>query len=170
MLFSANDSTGTDTLSCGAGDDVAFRDARDRVRGCETINPRTFDGNRVIYATNASERIDDGARSSLIFAKAGDDIINAGGGADTILLGAGNDRVTGGPGADLIIDDNGDSDRIHGGAGNDTIVSTSDLRPADLITCGPGNDDVAYTDSSDTVAEDCETVWVDNEIHRPDWP
>ena len=170
VLFSANDATGADTLSCGAGSDVAFRDAGDRVRGCETINPRAFRGQRVIYATNAGQLIDGGARGSLIFAKAGDDTIDAGGGDDTILLGAGHDSADGGSGADVINDDDDDNDRIQGGAGDDTIVSASALSSADQISCGAGADDLVYADSSDTVAEDCETVWIDNEIHRPDWP
>jgi hypothetical protein len=169
VLFSAGDAGGSDVLSCGPGSDVAFRDANDRVRGCETINPRTFAGRRVIYATNAGQRIDGGARGSLIFAKAGDDTVDAGDGDDRILLGAGHDSANGGPGADMIIDDDGESDRIDGGAGDDTIVSSSDLSSADRISCGPGSDDVAYTDSSDIVADDCETLWVDNEIARPDW-
>jgi Ca2+-binding RTX toxin-like protein len=169
VLFSANDATGSDILSCGPGKDVAFRDSGDSVRGCETINPRTFAGRRVIYATNAGQRIDGGARGSLIFAKAGDDTVDAGGGDDTILLGAGRDRANGGPGADTIIDDDGESDRIQGGAGEDTIVSASDLSSVDQISCGPGTDDLVYADASDTVADDCETVWVDNEVLRPDW-
>ena len=170
VIFSANDSTGSDTLSCGSGRDVAFRDAGDRVRGCETINPRTFAGQRVIYATNAGQSIDGGAGGRVIFAKAGDDTVNARGGDDTILLGAGLDRANGGSGADTIIDDDDDSDRIDAGDGDDTIVSASDLGSADLISCGAGTADLAYADSSDTVADDCETVWIDNEIHRPEWP
>lgn len=170
VMFSANDTTGSDTLSCGAGSDVAFRDVRDRARGCETINPRTFEGRRVVYATNAGESIDGGAGAGLIFAKAGDDSVDAGDGDDIILLGAGHDSANGGRGADMIVDDDGEGDRIDGGAGDDTIVSTSDLSSADQISCGAGTDDVAYADSSDAVAEDCETLWVDNEIVRPDWP
>ena len=170
VLFSANDSAGSDTLSCGAGRDVAFRDAGDRVRGCETINPRTFAGQRVIYATNAGQTIDGGALGRLIFAKAGDDTVNARGGDDTILLGAGHDSANGGSGADMIVDDDDDGDRIDAGDGDDTIVSASDLGSADQISCGPGTADLVYSDASDTVADDCETVWIDNEIHRPEWP
>jgi Ca2+-binding RTX toxin-like protein len=170
VLFSADDTTGSDTLSCGPGNDVAFRDAGDRVRGCETVNPPRFEGRRVIYDTDAGERIDGGAGRSLIFAKAGDDSVDARGGDDTILLGAGHDSANGGPGADMIIDDDGASDRIGGGGGDDTIVSASDLSSADQISCGPGTDDIVYADSSDIVADDCETVWIDNEIHRPNWP
>jgi Ca2+-binding RTX toxin-like protein len=168
VLFSANDANGSDTLSCGAGSDVAFRDAGDRLRGCETINPRTFAGRRVTYATNAGQSIDGGARGRLIFAKAGDDTVNARGGKDTILLGDGHDSANGGPGADTIIDDDDDSDRIDGGDGDDTIVSASALGSADQISCGPGTDDLVYSDASDTVADDCETVWIDSEIRRPD--
>ena len=169
VLFSADDTAGSDTLSCGPGSDVAFRDAGDRVRDCETINPRRFAGQRVIYATNAGESIDGGADSSLIFAKAGDDTVGGGGGDDTILLGAGHDSANGGPGADMIVDDDAESDRIQAGGGDDTIVSASDLSVADQISCGPGTDDLVYADSSDNVADDCETVWIDNEILRPDW-
>ncbi len=133
--FSADGAT--DTLSCGRGHDVAFRDAADRVRGCETINPRRFAGRRVVYATNAEDSIDGGARGSLLFAKGGDDAVDGRGGGDHILLGAGHDRAGGGPGADMIVDDDGEADRIDGGAGDDTIVSAGDLRAADEIGCGP---------------------------------
>jgi hypothetical protein len=78
----------------------------------------------------------------------GNDTIDGGRGKDKQSGGNGNDDITGGPG----------KDNINGDAGNDTIHAQDG--EADLIDCGAGSGDVAYTDSQDHQPKNCETVFI----------
>ena len=51
----------------------------------------------------------------------------------------------------------GATDEIFGGPGDDIMDAFNDPAVLDAIICGPGND-VAYTDGTDVIAEDCEKI------------
>lgn len=113
----------------------------------ETVieNIITSDGDDVIVANSANNRLEGGSGADRIRGVGGDDRILGGGDADRLSGGGGNDTVIGGAGSDiagggngndvlfagaedagndLVLGDNGD-DVVAGGAGNDTIVGGS---------------------------------------------
>jgi Ca2+-binding RTX toxin-like protein len=104
------------------------------------------------------------AGPDLIYSGSGSDTVRAGRGDDTIHGGNQTDFLYGGPGADVIfggdyIFDGSGADTIYGGLGGDFIYLTKDGTP-DTVTCGSGHDVVWGATSENTVAADCEDVYV----------
>ena len=112
--------------------------------------------------------LDPGADDSM-YGGPGNDGIFAELGDDAAFGGPGDDDVSGGVGGDLILGNDGDdyvddgpafdtfSDALYGGAGDDTLDAFNDPPVADSVVCGPG-EDLVFTDGTDLIADDCETV------------
>ncbi len=75
----------------------------------------------------------------------------------------------GGSAADTLIDAHGVVNDLRGGAGNDTFRVSGDPLLADIVGCGTGADTV-HADVPDTIAADCETLFVGNRKTRPSPP
>jgi Ca2+-binding RTX toxin-like protein len=128
----------------------------DHLRGTphsDTI--RGFKGRDRVYALAGADRVRGGA---------GTDKVHAGRGDDTIQGGGHNDYLYGGPGADLIVGgeyilDGSGVDTIHAGLGGEYIYLTKD-RTHDTVHCGSGHDFVWGATSENTIAADCENVYV----------
>jgi hypothetical protein len=85
-----------------------------------------------------------------------DDVLLGEEGADALTGGPGDDILDGGPGPDRIAGDIPASPAYAGGgAGRDTVYAR-DGEPDD-VSCGDGTD-IAFVDTEDAVAPDCETV------------
>ena len=74
--------------------------------------------------------------------------------ADEVAGGDGNDALAGGDGDDALDGGLGD-DNLDAGPGDDRLLSRDGL--ADIVACGPGNDEVD-ADTLDQIAADCEIV------------
>ena len=84
-------------------------------------------------------------------------------GIDFLAGQGGKDKLYGGGKHDFLIGGTGD-DKMYGGKGSDTLNSVdseagsgASISGADYVNCGPGSQDEAYVDPSDTVVN-CETV------------
>jgi hypothetical protein len=86
---------------------------------------------------------------------AGPDRLNGGGGDDKLLGLGGADVLRGGVGEDRL-KGHGGRDRLLGGPGDDLILARDGQR--DIVSCGPGDEDVAVVDATDRVRADCERV------------
>ncbi|WP_108260675.1 calcium-binding protein [Mangrovicoccus ximenensis] len=124
---------GNDTISTGAGNDLAAGD----MVGSEW----SYDGSKWVYApvTGAhsvhgpewdfDDVIVTGAGNDVLLGNGGNDSLFAGSGNDIVNAGSGNDRAFGGKGDDTVNLEDGDdyaegglgADIINGGAGNDVI-------------------------------------------------
>ncbi len=92
----------------------------------------------------------------------GDKNLAGGSGNDVVLGGQGSDNIVGGDGNDLLVDGNlreSSEDKVAGGDGNDVIDVVNRPAVKDLVACGGGFDRV-LADRKDTVARDCEKVFV----------
>ena len=109
----------------------------------ETVieNIITADGNDVIIANAADNRIEGGG---------GADRIRGVSGADRILGGAGGDRLDGGTGDDTVVGGTG-SDIAGGGEGNDRLFAGADDAGNDLVLGDNGADFVAGGAGDDTL-------------------
>jgi hypothetical protein len=96
---------------------------------------KRFAGSALTAALTVALVIVAAAAAKNIVGTARNDVLRGSAKADTIYGKAGNDRLFG----------LGGNDRLYGGAG------------ADRLSCGAGMD-IAYADSKDTVASDCEVV------------
>ena len=94
---------------------------------CEGVTP-------TIVGTDAGE---------VINGTPGNDVIVAFGGDDTINAGSGNDRICAGTGDDTIKDQGG-KDRALGQNGADTLLQSAVVDNGDLLSGGPGTDEVSY--------------------------
>jgi Ca2+-binding RTX toxin-like protein len=128
---SVNGHSGSDTISTGAGNDLAAGD----MVGSEW----TFSGGRWVYDP---AQID---TASKPVSRDYNDLIQTGSGDDVLLGNGGHDRLEAGAGDDLINAGTG-RDNAFGGAGNDTLnlESGNDTAEgglgADIINAGSGND------------------------------
>ena len=94
--------------------------------------------------------------------RGGDKNLDGGEGNDAVLGGRGSDNIVGGDGNDLLVDGNlreSSEDKVAGGDGNDVIDVVNRPAVKDLVACGGGFDRV-LADRKDTVARDCEKVFV----------
>jgi Ca2+-binding RTX toxin-like protein len=101
----------------------------------------------------------------------GGDERRPGGGDKNLAGGSGNDLVLGGKGSDNIVGEDGNdlafgasgADKILGGDGNDVLLGVlfrvNAPADRDVVSCGDGFDRV-LADRKDTVARDCEKVFV----------
>lgn len=140
----SDDITGTaeaDSLAGGGGNDA--------IEGLASGDAITGDdGHDVIWGGDTAGTTDDG------------DDISGGEGDDWIAGGRGADSVSGGPGNDTIEEfptNEVAQDNVQGGYGDDVIDVANDTASKDLVSCGPGSDEVRV-DSLDVVANDCEVV------------
>jgi Ca2+-binding RTX toxin-like protein len=127
------------TLTCGPGIDRAEADLADEIAAdCENVivHIQGTIGDDVIDGTPYTDYMDDGE---------GNDVLNGLGGGDSINSREGMDTVHAGDGDDFVFTNWGSHFQIVG--------------DVDTVTCGDGND-TAYVDDVDTVAADCETVFV----------
>ena len=90
----------------------------------------------------------------VLVGTAGDDIIRAGSGDDVVRGMGGNDEIYGGEG----------KDRLYGGPGND-VVDAQDQKSVgeagrDVISCGPGRDEVLMDADDDEKPRGCEMAGV----------
>jgi Ca2+-binding RTX toxin-like protein len=83
------------------------------------------------------------------------------GGSDEISDGLGADLVYGGMGGDNLIGTTSDTseDRFYGGSGEDIFQPRNVPAVKDMVSCGPGTDNV-YADKADVVVGDCEQVQI----------
>ncbi|WP_183098489.1 Ig-like domain-containing protein [Nocardioides pelophilus] len=148
---------GDDLLVGGLGkDSVSGGDGFDRILG--------GDGNDVLTG---------GTGPDEVLGQAGADSIQGQGGNDRLVGGAGNDVLRGGDGNDTLFGEAGDddlhgdahSDRTYGGDGNDehfggTGIDTLNDRDSavfvDTLSCGDGDNELAYVDFPDVADPDCE--------------
>ncbi len=141
ILTSASPAAPSKTVvSCGAGEDrVNEADTADVIGAdCEDVTVHIV-GDQQDNDITGTEYDDD------IGAQGGDDRVLGLEGDDSINAFAGLDSVDAGPGHDTVFIDTGSYFQIVG--------------DVDDVVCGPG-DDTAYVDDIDTVAADCETVYV----------
>ncbi len=92
----------------------------------------------------------------------GDKNLDGGPGNDFVGGGKGSDNIVGGDGNDLLVDGGlreSSEDKVAGGDGNDVIDVVNRPAGKDLVACGGGFDRV-LADRKDTVARDCEKVFV----------
>lgn len=157
-LFSADGAK--DSVNCGPGDDLAWVDAEDKVKGCENVFRNSifqfsFVGTNLVNGPAIAPN-----EHTFVHLKAGDDTVSTNGlGGPTILLGAGADSVDGAlsTGLETIYDDDGESETaIQGGPGDDTIYSADGS--ADPIDCGSGTGDTLYRFEGETGASNCENI------------
>ena len=92
--------------------------------------------------------------SDVLAGTAGDDVIRSGRGDDVVRGSGGNDEVHGGEG----------KDRLYGGAGDD-VVDAQDpgsvgVAGRDVISCGPGRDEVLMDADDGEKPRDCEMAGV----------
>lgn len=126
-------------LSCGAGIDRVSADLADEIGAdCEdvTVNIQTGEGDDTVVGTAYNDSISSGD---------GNDQVQGLGGNDGITLWGGQDSVDAGDGDDTVYADFGSRFWIVG--------------DIDHVTCGDGYD-IANVDDVDTVAADCEEVYV----------
>jgi Ca2+-binding RTX toxin-like protein len=140
---------GNDTIDGGRGGDLMSGGA-----DVDTVTYADRTQGVVVELRRPSAFVDEGQPGE------GDDVDvdfeNAVGGAGSdILVGnASANRLEGGDGNDALEGREG-SDVLDGGFGDDALFSKDGLVDDDL--CGPGQDDIAFADSTDTV-NSCETV------------
>jgi Ca2+-binding RTX toxin-like protein len=137
----------------GIGDDVLVVDAGSAVQ-------LFGDDGRDILVGSLSGR-PPGAIGEALHGGAGDDIlVGAGPGPPTaVAVRAAQFILSGGPGNDWIEGSAGNH-VVDAGEGNDVVdVRTAPGGEPDTVACGPG-DDVVFADANDTVAADCEHVFV----------
>ncbi len=91
-----------------------------------------WDGNDLVTATGAAERLVGGP---------GNDTLNAGGGDDTLIGGAGDDRMSGDAGKDLFI-------HVVGSDGNDVVDGGAESDSVDVT--GLGTDETFTLDEKDS--------------------
>ncbi|MBO6506674.1 MAG: pre-peptidase C-terminal domain-containing protein [Kordiimonadaceae bacterium] len=109
----------------------------------ETVieNIITSDGDDVIVANAANNRLEGGLGADRIRGVGGDDRILGGGDADRLSGGGGNDTVIGGAGSDIA----------GGGNGNDVLFAGAEDAGNDLVLGDNGNDVVAGGAGDDTL-------------------
>ena len=126
-------------IHCGPGTDRVDADVDDTIDAdCEDVTVH-------IFGTDAADTIVGTVYKDDVVDFGGDDSVSTGKGDDNITLELGKDTVDAGEGDDVIYAFWGSRFRIVG--------------DVDSVTCGPG-DDTAYVDDVDTVASDCERVYV----------
>ena len=167
--LAGGDSTTTDVLDGGAGDDsLDGRDGDDSLLGGS--------GDDTIFGGMGLDTIDGGADADSIDGGEGADSITGGIGNDTIIGAEGSDTVDGGSGDDVIdtsidladaapddayedpanslisypadSDPNNDRDSVDAGSGNDTVITGDDN---DTIIGGVGNDSISAGFDDDSV-------------------
>jgi hypothetical protein len=102
----------------------------------------------------ASDQLDGTGRRDLLLAGAGNDQLRGRGKGDCLVGADGNDSASGNGGKDELRGGPG-RDTLRGNAGKDRLLAAG--KGKDRVDCGPG-DDVAFVDSKDQVAADCEKV------------
>jgi hypothetical protein len=93
--------------------------------------------------TEAADNLTAGPGGSALAGQGGNDLITGAGAGDALDGGTGDDTIDGGGGADTYT----------GGDGNDTIRAADGI--PESVNCGPGAQDFALTDATDTRIE-CE--------------
>ncbi|WP_172332541.1 calcium-binding protein [Mangrovicoccus sp. HB161399] len=171
---------GSDTISTGAGNDLAAGD----MVGSEW----SYDGEKWVYTPvvgatakyGAEWDFDDvivtGAGNDVLLGNGGNDSLSAGSGNDIINAGTGNDLAFGGEGNDTVNLDDGDdyavgglgADIVNGGGGNDVIFG--DTAGENLLSgsgasalgfaglAGAGAWSLTAADGFQTVSQSAETV------------
>lgn len=109
----------------------------------------------VVHALGGADKVTGGDAGDRLYGEGGNDTLNGDAGNDLLVGDVGNDTLVGGAGNDRLYGNGGD-DTLDGGDGNDLEYAADGY--ADRVTCGAGADTV-WIDVSDTVADDCETVY-----------
>jgi hypothetical protein len=149
---------GTDTVTCGRGEDIVFAGGDATDPSCEVVvgvggGEEEGDKPFAAYGSQHADGIElpDGWSPAYISAGAGSDTVYTND-FDAVVAGSGSDRIIGFDRAGL---------HIYGDAGNDRIdvrdKSKKNRSIKDQVHCGPGKDKV-YADKNDLVAKDCERV------------
>ena len=153
---------GVDTIACRGGADQVIADSRDRVAADCEIVARPYckeygggagctPGFRYVGSRGADYiRPDRDTSPAWSYGGAGNDRMFGDYAGGELHGQSGNDRMQGGPEPELL----------SGGTGSDVIRSQDARRKRgrrDVVRCGSGRD-VAYVDTWDSVARDCEKV------------
>jgi hypothetical protein len=145
---------GSDTVSCGGGQDFVLHSSSDTIADdCEAFGRNTPEDPAQYYLFQGSGGDDflgapQGWSPARMNAGAGDDVVQPPlDGSARIVLGSGNDRVRGTAG----------SYRVYGQSGNDVILVRDGSIAVDTIDCGSGRDRVE-ADLNDKVSRNCESV------------
>lgn len=158
---------------------VSFSVFNDKVfgktTGCNSISCSGTVENDIVSGSDNSDYISAGDGSDTVYGLGGNDNLVGGNGSDVLYGGAGNDNITGGNGIDRLYGGHGNdtlvggssADLIVGGEGDDKIISSNNLTgesdysdgSKDIISCGPGHDEVwlSIIKDGDTM-QDCEVA------------
>ena len=146
------------------------------------VNKIGTDGPDILRGTNKADNLLGQGGNDDLFGLGGGDNLLGGEGRDAVLGGnerralggdknlaggPGNDLVLGGKGSDNIVGEDGNdlafgasgADKILGGDGTDFLATVNAPARRDVVACGDGFDRV-LADRKDTVARDCEKVFV----------
>ncbi|HUS97355.1 MAG TPA: peroxidase family protein, partial [Hyphomicrobiaceae bacterium] len=158
-IFSASDSTGTDSSNQGQDDQQDGSQAQDDPGTTDTGSTDTTENtdqsgggttNPGVTDAGAPEPltlIGDDADNTLVGAGAGD-ILSGNGDNDTLLGGDGDNTMSGGEGNDQIVSGSG-NDIALGGGGNDFILTGAG---SDVIVAGDGDDHVMAGADDDLIS------------------
>ncbi|MDQ3965805.1 MAG: hypothetical protein M3246_05025 [Actinomycetota bacterium] len=94
-----------------------------------------------------NDYVSGGRDQDTVYGGTGNDIINGGSEGDTLYGNFGNDTLIGGSGTDTM----------SGGDGDDKIFAHDGTAAKEDVDCGPGTNDFAVVDKTDTV-DNCERV------------
>lgn len=161
---------GDDQINGLGGDDLLIGGL-----GNDTVNGG--DGADRLSGGDGADVLAGGTGADELLGQAGADTVQGQGANDRLVGGAGNDDLAGGDGNDLLFGEAGDdvlkgeahSDKIYGGDGNDehvggtgidTLNDRDNVSYVDELSCGEGDNELAYVDYPDLADPDCERVRV----------
>jgi hypothetical protein len=143
-------------ISAGAGDDtIVGGNGPDDVHGGDGDDTVDYSRRATAVHVSLNDVADDGDPTANAGAGEGDNVhsdvenIIGGAGGDALVGTGGPNTISGGAGADTITGGGG-ADALYGGEGNDVINAVDGT--IDRVDCGDGTQDIATTDSIDTVA------------------
>jgi Ca2+-binding RTX toxin-like protein len=144
---------GGDVLDGGPGTDTSTYDERGASEPV-TVTLAVLGGDGAVGENDALPGIENvigGASNDTLVGDAGPNALVGGPGVNTLDGGAGDDYVEGGDGRDVITGGPG-NDRLLGAGDDDSINAFDAAKPdADVVDCGPSQDDDAQVDATDQV-------------------
>ncbi|HZY58050.1 MAG TPA: hypothetical protein VFE09_09685 [Rubrobacteraceae bacterium] len=106
-----------------------------------------YGGDDRVRALRGNDYVSGGRDQDTVYGGTGNDVINGGSEGDTLYGNFGNDTLIGGSGTDTM----------SGGDGDDKIFAHDGTAAKEDVDCGPGTNDFAVVDKTDTV-DNCERV------------
>ncbi len=142
LLLACGLALAAQVISCQPGKACHGTAKSDTMRGSSADDRMSGRGNRDVMKGNmGSDKMSGGQGADRMSGGYVMDKLDGGTGNDFLNGGHANDTITGGTG----------SDTINGGPGNDTVFAADG--ELDSISCGLGEDDVAFVDQADLDAE-----------------